>query len=382
MRGDRNSSRKLTVAHFMPWSVIGGVEIATLRLTDATKEQFRHIAFCVPDAVALRDSFEKAGIESATYTPPEPSFVRHTSRFYKESTIVARQLRQFGADIAHFADGSAAYHNSFAAFLARTRTVCHLRSRCPHLTLREKLCFLPVQSFIFVSKETKRSFAISLPDSMARVIYDAAEVSSADMTESNAAVRRELGIPPGCTLVGMVARVAPQKDYYTLASAAAGILCKYPDTRFLIVGDNSSVDLRRHYEEVVQVLDELGIADKFIFTGHRNDVSRLIAAMDICVLCTHVEGFPLCILEAMAKRKPVVATSVGGIPEIVKSGVTGFLHRHGNSKELAGAIMSLIEDPEMANRLGQAAYENVQQNFSRQIFVNEISNAYSDVMSG
>jgi glycosyltransferase involved in cell wall biosynthesis len=380
MREDRNSSRKLTVAHFMPWSSIGGTEIATLRLTDATKEQFRHVAFCLPDARALRDSFEKSGIETVTYTPPEPSFVRHVGKFYKDSAVVARQLRQAETDIVHFADELAAYHNSFAAFLARTRTVCHLRNSYPDLPLRERLCLLRVQSFVFVSKEAKRNFALSLPDRKTRVIYDAVEVSTADMTESNAVVRRELGIPPGCTLVGMVARVAPQKDYYTLASAAAGILSKYPNTRFLMVGDKSLVNYRRHYEEVVRKLDELGIADKFVFTGHRNDVSRLIDAMDICVLCTHQEGFPLCILESMAKRKPVVATAVGGIPEIVKPGITGVLHRHGDSEELAGAIISLIEHPEMASRLAQSAFENVKQNFSRQMFADEISKAYSDVM--
>ena len=382
MSDNRNSRRKLTIAHFMPWSGIGGVEIATLRLTEATKAQFRHIAFCLPDAAELRELFERSGIETVTYAAPEPSFVRHAARFYKESAVVARQLREAGADIVHFADELAAFHNSLGAFLARTRTVCHLRISYPELSLRERLCLLPVQSFIFVSKEAERNFAVSLPRRKTRVIYDAVEVSAADMSESNAAVKGELGIPPGCTLIGMVARVAPQKDYYTLASAASGILRQYPETRFLVVGDNSLVNYRRHYEEVVQRLDELGIRDKFIFTGHRSDVSRLIAAMDICVLCTHREGFPLSILESMAKRKPVVATAVGGIPEIVRPGVTGFLHQHGDSKELADAVMSLIEHPEMAKRLAQAGYEDVCRNFSPQTFVSEISNAYSDVMRG
>ena len=380
MRDDRNSSRRLTIAHFMPWSGIGGVEIATLRLTEATKEQFRHIAFCLPSAGTLKESFEKLGIETVTYAPPEPSLLRHIRKFYKESAIVARQLRQVGADIVHFADQLAAYHNSLAAFLADTRTVCHLRNSYPDLSLRERLCLLPVQSFIFVSKEAKRSFALSLPDRKTRVIYDAVEVSTPDTCESNAAIRHELGVPPGCTLVGMVARVAPQKDYYTLASAAADILSRYPNTRFLVVGDKSLLNYRRHYEEVVQKLDELGIADKFIFTGHRNDVSRLIDIMDICILCTHQEGLPLCILEFMARRKPVVATDVGGISEIVKPGVTGYLHRHGDSRDFADAIMSLIEDPRMANRLAQAAFENIRQNFSPHIFADEISNAYSDLM--
>jgi glycosyltransferase involved in cell wall biosynthesis len=242
---------------------------------------------------------------------------------------------------------------------------------------------LPIQSFVFVSKEARRSFALDFADDKARVIYDPIEASTADMTESNIVVRRELGIPSGCIVIGMVARVAPVKDYDTLVSAAADVLSKYPDTRFVIVGDNSLVELnRRHYQEVAQRLNELHIADKFIFTGHRSDVSRLIAAMDISVLCSHREGFGLCLVESMAMGKPVVGTAVGGIPEIIQPGVTGYLHQHGNSKELADALLSLIEDPEKANRFGAAGYERIQQNFSVHVFVDEISSVYSDVMCG
>jgi glycosyltransferase involved in cell wall biosynthesis len=377
---DSKSNRKLSIAHFMPWSGIGGVEIATLRLVDATRERFRHVAFCLPDAVALRDSFNKLGIETITYTPPEPS-LRHAVRFYKTALIGARQIRQAKVDIVHFADEKAAYHNSLAAFLARSRIVCHLRVSYPHLPLRQRLCLLPVQSFIFVSKEARQSFAISLSDSRARVVYDAVEIPTVDMTESSASIRREFGVPDACALVGMVARVSPQKDYFTLASAAADVLRKHPNTRFLVVGDNSQVDLnRQHYGEVTQKLNELGILDKFIFTGHRNDVSSLIAAMDICVLCTHREGFPLSILESMAMAKPVIATSVGGIPEIVDPGITGYLHQHGNSNELADAIMRLIEDPNKASHIGLTASDHVRKNYSREQFANEISKIYSDLM--
>lgn len=364
----------------MPWSGIGGVEIATLRLTDYTSGEFRHVAFCLPDALDLRDSFHERGIETMTYVPPQPS-LRHAGKYYKDSQAVANQLRKIKADVVHFADEKAANHNSLAALLGRSRTICHIRVSYPQLSLRSRLCLLPVDSFIFVSKEAMQNFAVSLPATKARVIYDAVEVPTADMTESDAAVRRELGVPNECTIVGTVARVSKQKDYFTLAAAAAEVLKSYPNTRFLIVGDNSLVDLnRQHYAEVVQRLRELNILDKFIFTGHRSDVPRFIAAMDFCVLSTHREGFPLSILETMAMQKPVIATAVGGIPEIVKPDINGYLHQHGNSKELAGAIISLIEDPEKKRRLGLAACAQVKESYSRQLFVNEISKAYSDVM--
>lgn len=103
MSEEGKSGKKLTIAHIMPWSGVGGVEIATLRLTDTTRDQFRHVAFCLHDATALRNSFEKMGIETITYSPPVPS-LRHAVKYYKESLAVKRQLQAIGADIVHFSE--------------------------------------------------------------------------------------------------------------------------------------------------------------------------------------------------------------------------------------------------------------------------------------
>ena len=382
MTDTSTANRMLAIAHFMPWSGMGGVEIATLRMVEATAQQFRHVAFCLPDAVALREAFNGLGAETVTFNLPEPS-LRHGGRFFKESVAVARKIQEIDADIVHFQDVKAAYHNSLAAILAHTRMVCQIRSANPHLELRQKLSMWPVHQFIFVSNEARQSFAMSLPDSKTRVIYDAVELPNIDSPEVSADVRCELDVPDGCVVVGMVARVAPVKDYFTLADAAVQVLARYPETRFLIVGDNSLEDLnRKHYAEVAARLNEPGIADRFIFTGYRTDVARLIGAMDVFVLCTHREGFPLSILEAMAMGKPVVATAVGGIPEIVTNNVTGFLHQHGNSKDLAAAVLRLIENPEEARRMAEKAREHVLQNFSRQRFADEIAKTYRDVMRG
>jgi glycosyltransferase involved in cell wall biosynthesis len=383
-RDDRRSGKepenKITVAHIMPWSGIGGVEIATLRMAALTNQRFRNVAFCLPDAHELHTRFEDIGVETISYQAPEPS-LRHAGKYYKESLPIARALKQLKADIVHFAEEKAAYHCSLAAKLAGVKLICHLRVSNPRLSLRQRLCLRPVHSFIFVSQEARQTFAIALPEKKTRVIYDAVEVPGEDTGESNISVRREFEIPIESLIVGMVARVSPQKDYGTLADAAAKILQRHPDTRFFIVGDNSLVDLnRQHYEEVSKQLSTLGITKSFLFTGHREDVPRLISAMDICVLSTHKEGFPLSILEMMAMRKPVIATSVGGIPEIVRPGINGYLHQHGNSQELAEAIMTLIESPEKTKRMGLAAYEEVKKNYARDTYIENISKAYLEAI--
>ena len=377
----RAGNSRPTVAHFMPWSGIGGVEIATLRMAEATCERVRNVAFCLEDAHELRARFERLGIETLTYVAPEPS-LRHGDRYYGASQKIARQLRQIGADVVHFSDEKAAYHNSLAAFLAGTRNVCHLRVTYAELDLRRRLCLLPVHSFIFVSKEAKESFPIARAKEKSRVVYDAVAIPSDGNGESAISVREQLGLPAMSPLIGMVARVSPQKDYFTLAAAAVDVLAKHPETRFLIVGDNSLVDLnRRHYAEVAEKLQELGISDKFIFTGHRDDVPSLISAMDVCVLCTHREGFPLSILECMAMGKPVVATDVGGISEIVQNGINGYLHPHGDSTKLAEVLISLIENPKNTKQMGLAAREHVRTEYAIEKYVDEMYAAYADVLS-
>lgn len=371
---------RITVAHFMPWTGIGGTEIATVRMMDLMRERFRSVAFCLEDATVLHEMCHALGIETVVYTPPEPS-IRHFVRFYSQSRRLARQIRNTGAQIAHFADLKAAYHNSLAAVLANSRRVSHIRVTFKRLGLRERIALKPVQSFIFVSHEAMNTFPIDLPKDRKRVVYDSIELPPPPDSNDIEEVRRELGVPSGSVVAGTIARVSPQKDYFTLADAAVKVLAIHPNTRFLVVGDNAEVDLNReHYAKVRARLIELRIEDKFIFTGQRDDVLRLLGAIDISVLSTHREGFPLVILESMAMRKPMVATAVGGIPEIVFPGVTGYLHREGDSDELASALLKLIENPEEVKRIGESAYQHVRKNFSREKFVVDIARSYEEIL--
>jgi glycosyltransferase involved in cell wall biosynthesis len=380
MIANTSSGGKITIAHMLPWSGIGGVEIATLRIVEATRDQFRHVAFCLYNAPTVREMFEQAGIETVSYIPPEPSLL-HGLRYFHQSRLIARDIRKAGATIIHFAEVKAAYHCSLAALIAGVRQMCHVRVSIPNLDARYKLTLLPLHSFVFVSKEAMETFAVSLPHSRTRVVYDAIEIPEGECTSLRSDVRREFGIADSVLIIGMVARVSPQKDYFTLANAAADVLARFPELRFLIVGDNSRVDLNRaHYAEVAARLNQLGIASSFVFTGHRDDVQHLASAMDIVVLPTHREGLPLSIIEAMALGKPVVATAVGGIPEIVIPGVNGYLHQHENSQELAAAIIDLVGNPERRHRLGNSAREYVRENYSLDRFAADMTRAYGDLV--
>jgi glycosyltransferase involved in cell wall biosynthesis len=180
----------------------------------------------------------------------------------------------------------------------------------------------------------------------------------------------------------MMARVAPQKDYFTLARAARRILQAEPQTRFLIVGDCTSAETyREHYQGVLRVLEDCRVADSFIFTGHRQDVSRLLSALDVFVLSTHREGLPLVILEAMAHAKPVVATAVDGVPEIVQDGKTGLLCAHEDDVQLGEHVLSLLRDRGRATRIAEAGRQLVQTRFSTEEFGERMNVEYADSLA-
>ena len=373
-----DSSSRITVAHLLPWPTLGGVEIATLRLMSATSGGFKHVAFCIRGSSDLIAACKQAGAEVVEYTPPEPS-ARHALRFLSESRLVAGELRRCGAQIAHCSEIKATYHNSLATMLAGVPLLTHVRSRFAKLPFRDRLTFLPTKLYVFVSKDSWRQFAIKVPERKARVLYDAVSIS--EVSANVDSVREEFGIPSGAPLIGMVARVNPQKDYFTLADAAAKVLAKRPDVKFIVVGDNSQVELNRnHYAEVRRRIEDLGIANAFLFTGFREDIPRLVSAFDVFVLSTHREGLPLSVIEAMGIGKPVVATAVDGIPEIVDQGVTGLLHQHGDSEGLASAILACIEDPAKAASMGDAARRLVASEYTMDAYVRNVTRIYNEML--
>lgn len=375
------TTKKPTIGHLLPWGTIGGIEVATLRIIEGMKDQFRHVAFCLPGATELQEACANAGAEVLIYHPPEPS-LRHGLRFLRESLAVAHQMASSQIDLVHASETKAAYHNSLAAVLARVPIITHVRSQYANIPLRDRLTFMPLAGYVFVSKDARVHFGMSVPEEKTRILYDAVDAVPEPMDKAAIDdLRKELGVEPGATLVGMIARVAPVKDYDTLADAAARVIGQRPDVQFLIVGDNANVDLnRRHYEHVRARLRELGIEKRFIFAGHRSDVGRITAALDIFVLSTHREGLPLSILEAMSMAKPVIATSVGGIPEIIEHGVTGFLCAHKNSHELADAILLCVEDPATAKRIAFTAQARSRIDYNPRVFRQNLAKIYNDFL--
>jgi glycosyltransferase involved in cell wall biosynthesis len=369
------------IAHIMPWPTVGGVEVATLRIAKSLDPAlFQNIAFCIDGPTQVRDYFAESGFETGSYSPADFS-VRQSRSFLQSSVQLAAELRRKKIDIVHCADLRAAFFAGVAGRLARCRVACHIRARFD-VSGREALLLRAVDKFLFVSQDTWQQFGFQVPNHRGAVLYDGFDVVRTVDARAAHSVRTEFRIAPDATIVGMVARVAAQKDYQTLARAAKRVVAVNPNVVFLIVGDHSGTEAYRdHYHKVRQILEDLEMTSYFVFTDFRTDVARLISAMDIFVLSTHMEGLPLAIIEAMAHGKPVVATAVDGIPEIILDQKTGLLFPHEDDQRLADHVLALVRDPSMRMSIGKMGEDYVQANFSQAGFAERMTRAYYDILA-
>lgn len=167
-----------------------------------------------------------------------------------------------------------------------------------------------------------------------------------------------------------VANLRKEKAHEVLFDAAAAVLSKYPDAEFWIVGDGP------RYEELTALARSRGIAARTRFFGHREDVPQLLADSDVFVLPSRSEAFPGSLVEAMAAGLPVVATAVGGNPELVQHGHNGLLVEPDDAQAVAASIRHLIDSPVRAAELGRAARASVERRFSFERMVSAFEDLY------
>jgi glycosyltransferase involved in cell wall biosynthesis len=179
-----------------------------------------------------------------------------------------------------------------------------------------------------------------------------------------AALRRSLGVAPDDVLAAVVARLEPQKGHDTVIEAAAALRERWPQLRFLFVGGGS------REAELPALVERRGLHDRILFTGFRTDSADLIRAADLSVLVSTKEGLSNTLLESLAAGRPVIASRVGGNPEVVSPDV-GFLIPPRDAQALAAALSAALADPAAVTRMGSAGRDLVRRDFSVQRMVAE-----------
>jgi glycosyltransferase involved in cell wall biosynthesis len=271
-----------------------------------------------------------------------------------------RLLRGSGRSVLHSHSMMPNYYACAARLLAgRSITIVNTRhdmgSTLPN-DRRERLYRLSVpmtRLVVMVSERVKDRFLAGgiVPPRKARIVFNGIQTGAAQcaVPADRAEARRLLGAETGQFVVGCVGRLVELKNHAAVVRAVARLAAAYPALRLALIGEGP---LRGR---LVELGRELGVADRLTLLGERSDVRRLLAGLDAFVLPSLTEGHSIALLEAAAAGVPIVATKVGGNPEIVQDESTGLLVPADDGTAIAAALTRLIRDPSLGARLGANA---------------------------
>ena len=242
--------------------------------------------------------------------------------------------------------------------------------------LKQKLQFLMLRYYplhIAVSEATKKLMIDNGIDSESiKVLYNSIDIDHWKRNGAVSTVKEEFNILDENMIVGTVGRLSREKDLPTFFKVACNILKHYPDTKFLIVGDGKGVML----EELKTLSNEMGLRKSVIFTGHRNDLKNIYISFDIFLSTSLTEGLPNTVLEAMALEVPVVATKVGGLPELIEDTISGTLCRPSDVDAITDAVLNLINDYDQRCKFASNGRKKMIDRFSFDIRLETIETYY------
>jgi glycosyltransferase involved in cell wall biosynthesis len=301
---------------------------------------------------------------------------------------VRRYLKSVGADLVHTQLEMANILGNISAKLLRLPGVCtiHVLPSFDVKTrrkLHQNVEWFSLRHFcdrvIAVSEETRQHHlrVSGAAPQQVTTIYNGIDLSGfagLDRVQERVAIRAEFGIPADADVLVTVAVLRPPKGIQFMIQALPAVLAARPDTYYLVAGDG------QHRSSLVDEIDRAGVRDRVILAGMRNDVPRLLAASDVFVLPTLTEALPTVLAEAMAARLPIIASRVGGIPEMIEDGRNGCLVRPGDAGELASACIHLLVDWEKRSSLCAEGWRVVHDQFNVERQVDLLKDLYLELL--
>lgn len=376
-----NTNNRINILYLI-WSLgLGGAERVVISLAkNLDKEKFNPIICCLNDKGVFADELEKEGIKVIA--------LHKNGKF--DITIIKKiigVIKQYDINIIHTHLWGANLWGRIAAKLSGVKTVITEHNidewKTPLHFLIDRWLFSKTDCFIAVSETVKEFYArkIGISKEKMKVVYNGIGINSqlalptsrqAISKSQKTTLREEFGIKDNEKVIALIGRLVPQKGHDFFLRAISGMNL---DAKVLIVGDGplkQSLKLKVKSEN---------IEDKIIFTGFRKDVQEILKITDVLVLPSSREGLPMIILEAMGAGAVVVATRVGGTPELVEDGVNGFLVEYGDVAGLSKKIDDALK-PEAAlyvDKIRMNARKTIEERFSLKKMTKEHERLYSEL---
>jgi glycosyltransferase involved in cell wall biosynthesis len=365
---------------FLAWIAIGGSERQVLNIRhgiDASRFDLHLGCFgCFDEQIAV----------DLSGTPLEIYKIKklYGIRTVKECLRLASYLRHNRIDIVHAYNF---YGNVFALPAARLAKVpvvlASIRDTGEYWTTRQRavnkiVCRL-ADRIIVNAEAIKRGLVLEGYRPERITVIPNGIICPPLKNSHERALHQEFGLSPDDVLIGVVSRIARLKGLEYFLAAAPDVIARIPQAKFLIIGDNSFNPQYR--EELKEQVVRLGLQNRVIFTGFRLDVPKILSSLAVSVLPSiSGEGLSNSLLESMAAAVPVVATNVGGNPEVVVDGVTGLLVPSKDPAALAQAICRVLLTPGLRQTFGQAGRRRVLEQFSNERMIRTVERLYGELL--
>jgi len=376
LRVNEETMQRINVLYLITELNIGGAEKVVAKIAaHLQKDRYNALVSCLYDPGLVADEILKSGIQVVNLGARDKWDVGAAGRLFrllKRENIQILHSHLFHANLL----GRIAGKMAGVPIIISTRHNVELGGKGRELLNRWTIGCSDVT--IAVSEQVRDAEMRWMGLSPRRLvtIYNGIDIErfkNLDPKEANA-FRHELHIDQDAPLIGVIARFHRQKGHSILLDTSPSILDRFPSAKILLVGEGGT---RVAIEEKVQ---KLGLSDFILPTGIRQDIPHVLSALDLFVLPSLWEGMPIVLLEAMAAGLPVVATRVGGVPELVEDGATGLLVPAHDPEALAKAIIALLQDRERAEAMGQAGRERVERYFSVERMVQQTEALYEELV--
>jgi L-malate glycosyltransferase len=373
----------------------GGQQVLYFMASTVNRKLYDPIV-AMPPNNPLKEQLQREGVRcvaldfvESNYTMP--SLLRPITLLTTGASIVRvvtqiiRLARQEGVDFIHANSAVAGVHSIPAAALLGLPCVVHSHDfNTAQVTNRllTSLMHYKRSAMIFVSRVLAIHYKPSEQSYPYSVIHNAVD-STVYHPDPNARseLLEELGLPHDSFLIGGVGRIERWKGFDLVIKAFARIAARHPHARLVIVGDVIFDRLKDYKLELSELARRLGVEDKVTFTGFRSDIPRVMAGIDLLVHCPiDREGFPMIMIEAMASARPIVTVPSGGTVEQVFDGVNGLLAPTGDVEAIAKSMSRMIEDPQMAKRMGEVGLLMFQKDLTVEKFASRIERFYDNVV--
>lgn len=370
---------------------IGGAETVILNtLSHLDRARFR-LSVLGPAPGPIAERLDSLGVSYVTHSMPKmprgaAGFVSCGLRHLAFSRWLAKYLESEGVDLVHANTVFSQLWAGRAARAARTPVVWHVQEilrpgRRNGFLLRFGAAH--ADRVLAASDAVRRSLlSFGVPDEKIVVIHNGLNPKGPFRPDlPPGALRRTLGLPASRPIVLMPAMLTHWKGQHVFLEAASQVAALAPEPVFVLVGDALVTSDRPYADELRDMARKQGLEGRFLFAGLRSDMAEVVADADMVVHASIWEDpLPTVVIEAMAMGKPIVASDVGGVRELIEDGVSGRILPAGDVPALRDELLRLLGDPDLRRRLGGEARQRFLERFTVDRYMGRLESLYEDVL--